>query len=620
MTTARTPATRHRPIVGPTVVAGAVTAAILLPTYLATAAPDLTFWDASELATAAQTLGIPHPPGTPLWVLAGRVSAIGFGGAGPARAVTMLSVVTTVLACALGAALAHRWIGGRGAVAAGVGAGTMSTVWANATETEVYAAALLLAVSMLAAGDLAGRAEAPPAPRDRWRALLAYLVGLAVPLHLSALVVLPAAIAIAWCGPRPTWRQAAGWGLLALLGVSCVAVLPIRSAQGPLLDSGHPVTLRALLDLLQRVQYDVPALWPRRAPAWLQLGNVAQWADWQVALGRHPAVTPGLARTPLTLLWLWLGAIGVRAVGRRDPRAGRALLVLLGSATVGVVLWLNLRAGPSYGFGVLPDGAPREARERDYFFALAFWTWGLCAGIGIATVAVTLSRRLAAPWGRVAAAATLALAAVPLLANLPVMDRQREPVATLPRTVARLLLDAVPPNGLLLLGGDNDVFPVWYLQLVEEVRPDVRPVAVPLLAARWYREQLARERVLPRELVEPWPGLPALLASLGVFAESTGRPLRVSVLLPAEERSLVAPALGWLLQGLVYAPGRDVPAGTVDLDLSALSVARSRVPRSALAPLGPSVDRTAEAMQDLLRCTTVTARSDPLLVSTCNGA
>ena len=600
----------------PAAVAGGISTIVLFATYLATAATDLTFWDAAELATAAHTLGIPHPPGTPLWVMMGHVAAQVFSAAGPVRSVTLLSVVAGALTGGVGAAMVAPWIGTRGAVAAAVSAGTMMSVWANATETEVYSVALLFAVLMLAAAERAGRQYATDNERQRWRAVVVLLAALAIPLHLSILVALPAAVTLAWRGALPSARDLVWWLFLLALGLSAVAILPLLAARAPLLDSGHPITTGALLDVLQRKQYAVAGLWPRVAPLWLQIGNVFEWADWQVAYGLHPEPSPAWTRTLLSLAWGWLGALGVRGIWRSDARAGRAMIVLLASGTLGVALWLNMHAGPSYGAGVLPPEATHEARERDYFFVLGFWGWGLCAGAGMATIAAQFAKRLP----RAITALPFALAAVPLLANRPVMDRTREPVATLPRTMARLLLESVPRGGVLYTAGDNDSFPLWYLQQVEQVRADVLVVTVPLLGARWYREQLARrDALLPPAAVDSWSGLGVVLHATSLQASLARRPIRVSVLLSARDRASIDPGAGWALEGLVYAPSSSLRAGTIGLALASIGKSSDLVPPSALAPLPDDADPAAIQVQGMLRCTRVRALSDSLLVGTCNG-
>lgn len=609
---------------GPTALAAFASMAVLIPLYLATAAPDMTFWDAPEFMTAAHTLGIPHPPGTPLWVLAGRVSSLMFASRGPAASITMLSIVATAVACALGARLVARWVHGRFgvvvALAAAVGAGTMTTVWANATETEVYAMSLLLAVAMLSAGDLAGEAGVSDDRRRRARALLAFLAGLAVPLHLSALVALPGAVALALHAPRPRLRDAVVWALLALLGVSAVAVLPIRAHFSPELNVGNPINLSSLYAVLTRAQYDVAGLWPRRAPFWIQLGNLFEYADWQVALGVQPTVGPGWLRTPLTVVWAVMAALGLRYLWRAERRVGRGVAMLLVSATVGVVVWLNLRAGPSFGDGVLPPGAMHEARERDYFFSLAFWVWGLLAGTGIAAAAATLTAHMRRPLANAIRTALLSFVAIPLISNAGVMNRTHEPESLMPRMLGRMLLESVPMGGVLVVAGDNDTYPLLFLQQVEHLREDVTIVTTPLLGARWHREALARRGVLPSgAMVSNWYGADSALAAIGDFTDSTRRELRVGVYLSARERNRLRPASGWMLQGVVWAPSAEVAPGGIGLDVAALTRARAEVPPSFLERIN-TFDGTVPMMQQLLRCVQVSSLADPLLAGPCNGS
>src|ERR671922_1979958 len=60
----------------PSYLAGGVVSFLVLLLYLVTLAPSTAMWDTSEYIAAAYTLGLPHPPGNPLFVLIGRVFAI----------------------------------------------------------------------------------------------------------------------------------------------------------------------------------------------------------------------------------------------------------------------------------------------------------------------------------------------------------------------------------------------------------------------------------------------------------------------------------------------------------------------------------------------------------------
>jgi hypothetical protein len=475
--------------------------ATLLLVYLATLAPGVTLWDAGEFASAVESLGIPHPPGTPLYILIARAwrSALPF--TTTAVATNVLAAVCTAASAAIAGALITRWTRDRPAgVAAGLAFGGMSTVWFNATETEVYSASLLLSMLMVWAGDEAGRrrrrsfaesgsqsgAARIDTPDRRHIRLLAFLFAIAPPLHLSALVAAPAAILLATVDDdlrldgqfalllgsvallsvglgAGSWTTAGAGGVgliltvitagyrraglardaaisaaLVVLGVSVVAFLVLRSRFDPAINQGNPTTINAAIDVIARRQYDVPGLWPRRAPWWLQLGNVFQYLDWQFALGLDRSVGASWLRTPFTPLFLALAVAGSGAHKRRDARSWSGLVVLVASATVGVAIYLNLRAGPSYGYGVLPPEADREARERDYFFALGFAALGLWIGQG----AVRVARSVRA-WrhSRRAGWAGVAIAALPIALNWRAANRRQEPGASLPIAFARATLE-----------------------------------------------------------------------------------------------------------------------------------------------------------------------------------
>jgi len=631
---------------------------------VATLAPGVTFWDAGEFIAASHALGIPHPPGTPLFVLLLHSWASLVGHVVPyAVATNLVSALSTAGAAGLAA-----WIIANGsaavpagaAMAAALTAGAMSTVWLNATETEVYAASLLLAMVTLAAA-----ARACREPGVRWLVLTAYLVVLAVPLHLSALVATPAAIvlvaqrddgvdfarAVVLAG---VWAVAIGAGLVrapvvvagvillaaaaallarregvrraaaataAVVGVcavalSAVAFMLVRARLDPFINQGNPSTWPALLDAVARRQYDVAPLWPRQAPAWLQLANVGQYADWQVGLGLGATVLPSVGRTLATVAFLALGVFGAARHRQADRRTWRALLTLLVCGTLGVAAYLNLKAGPSLGAGVLPATAVHEARERDYFFSLGFWAWGLWAGYG----AVALARRF-----RFGAATGVALASVPIVLNWSAVTRRHEPEASLPARWATGILHATPPNGVLLAAGDNDTYPLWYAQEVLGIRRDVRLVTLPLMPAGWYRAELRRRgRLLPALAVTSWGGDDLSEAAIVVQrAVAQGRPVAVSVAVAAADREALGRA--WIANGLVFVldtAAERAGASGITVDTTA---ALALAPPLATVGVGvrPSTDAADGYFDALLGCpryAVVRARGRPSesLDSLCN--
>jgi hypothetical protein len=114
----------------------------------------------------------------------------------------------------------------------------------------------------------------------------------------------------------------------------------------------------------------------------------------------------------------------------------------------------------------------------------------------------------------------------PALLNWSAVDRRTDAVEARARLDEADMLARVPPSGVFLAHGDNDTYPLWYLQQGEGTRKDVTVVAVPLLGAKWYREELARRyKLLDSATVERWPGRDSVVAVLTRRAYDQNRPV-----------------------------------------------------------------------------------------------
>jgi Protein of unknown function (DUF2723). len=431
----------------------------------------------------------------------------------------------------------QRWTGNSAAAIAGaLTAGLMSSVWLNATETEVYSPAVLVSLLLFLVAD-----QARVTRERRWLMLLAYLIGFGWALQLSALVGAPAAVFLAlWRDPtdaeRPLfgrantvavaaerkefWMSVISAIVVIAIGASAVLFMLVRARHDPPINQGDPATLHALSDVISRKQYLPAPLMPRQAPFYLQIGNMFEYADWQVALSLASDPPPTVARTSVTIAFAIFGLIGFLWHKRVHVPSWEAVTLLFITGTIGIVIYLNMKTSPSYGVGFLPAAAKHEARERDYFFALGFMCWGLWAGAGAV--------RLLYPFGSAGKAVAFAIAVLPGVLNFNAVDRSRWPVAYAARLNAQRDLIPDPRNAVFFAAGDNDTYPVWYMQEVEGLRHDVTPVTLPLLGATWYREELARRyHLLGPDFVESWRGLGLTYAELCKRSHALGRPVIV---------------------------------------------------------------------------------------------
>jgi hypothetical protein len=502
----------------PSYAIAAVAGLLVLALYALTLAPTTAMWDASEYITAAYTLGIPHPPGNPLFVLLGRVaSLLPFGGV--AARVNLLAAFSSAISAAIWFLVAERvlaqWFEQRwsrivGAGAAALLSATAFTVWNQSVVNEkVYTVSLAFfaVVSWLTVmwcDDPDGRRA------DRLLVLIAYLIGLGYANHPAGFLVGPA-VATAVLARRPRtllrWRLLAAAALALVLGLTPFAVEPIRAAHHPVLNEGEPTgctttigfrctfsstTATRLMANINRDQYGKPNLSDRQAPFTAQLGMWWLYFKWQWLRDSHG--TQPFMQSALALVFLALGVAGGVAHWRRDRASFWFFGPLIFTVTLALVYYMNFKYGASQD-PELTD-VPREVRDRDYFYLWSFSAWSVWAALGLASVWHWLATREGSdrPSRWATAAPVLLLAALPLAGNWRDASRAGE---TATREWAHDLLSSVEPYGILITLGDNDTFPLWYAQEVEGVRRDVTVAVTTLLNTDWYPRGLLRRPIVP---------------------------------------------------------------------------------------------------------------------------
>jgi hypothetical protein len=410
-----------------------VAAAIAAIAYGVTLSPSVGAGDSGELIVAAHSLGIPHPPGYPLWLLFARCADLLPWGTVALR-VNALSALFSAVAVGLFYRLAARCgLNRAGRIAATLVFGGSTLLWESAVQTEVYA---LATVVFLALALAAIRARSRRTASHRSDAVFFFLAGLALLAHQTLLF--PALALAAWVLlSRPSAGRAARAFLWAAVGCSLVLVLPVRSGAHPWLDWGHDRNLGLLWDNLLRRNYGGLRQNPFR---------VSLVVDEVTAIGGLLAVSCG-----------WIGAslaaIGVVIAGR----ARAALLPLTWAA-------LTIPAALVALLAFIPD-AEHLAQIAPFLIpvaaAAALWA-GACVGNGL---------RLAP---RVARAPLAAVCAAALLVTLGLQFRLCDRAGfRLPERYGRDLLSGLPPGAILVVDGDNETFLTAYLSRVEGLRPDV---------------------------------------------------------------------------------------------------------------------------------------------------
>jgi hypothetical protein len=538
----------------PPYLAAVVAAIAVFGLYLLTLSPTTAFWDTSEYIATANILGIPHPPGNPLFVVLARAWQLLLEPFGLSTAVriNLFSALMGALAHGFWFLLADRILSFYstdrvfrlvGAAAAVLISATAFTVWNQSNVNEKVYTVSLFTIALLSWLAFRWRDNLGEGKDDNLILLMVFVLALSVGNHLMAFLAAPALVVfILTVAPRTltNWKLYAASVVAVLLGLSIHMYLPLRAALNPVINEADPTcatvseALTSIVTMgragcedlsaaLSRQQYDKPSMFndPVAAGQGYRVGrgggllvaqyvNYFQYFDWQWARAVNGLSSFfGPLRLLFTLLFTALGLFGAWTHFRRDRVSWTYFALLFVTLAFGLTFYLNFKYGYSYP-GVTRDMT--EVRERDYFFIVSFSLWGVWAGIGLAALWLWLSERMndgvaaarravleswpATPLRpSLRAAPVLVIALIPLFANWSWADRSYDYSA---RDWAYNLLMSVEPYGVLFTNGDNDTFPLWYLQEVEGLRRDVTVIVMSYLNTPWYAQQV-------RDLTQPCP-------------------------------------------------------------------------------------------------------------------
>ena len=515
----------------PSYAAAGIVSLLIFVLYLVTLAPSTAMWDTSEYIAAAYTLGLPHPPGNPLFVLIGRVfSIIPLFGPSVAVRINVLAALCSAVSAGMWFLITERvlvgWFPQRwqriagGTLAAVIGA-TAFTVWNQSVVNEKVYTVSLVGIAIISWLMIRWSDDPDGRKADRILVLVAYLLGLGYANHMGGMLAAPAA-ALAVIVRRP--RTLLRWKLLVacvgalIFGITPFAIQPIRAAYNPPLNEGEPTACRnglqfsctfskgtydAFMYNFNRGQYGKPDLSDRQAPFTAQVDMWWFYFKWQWF--RDPRLQHQVAQGVLGGLFLVLGLFGAWVHYQRDRRSFWYFGTYMLTVTLILIYYLNFKYGASQS-PELGDSVAREVRDRDYFFIWSFSPWGVWAALGLMYIWENLAALFGTTetrYGRqtvvlpsrqnlLYTTPILLIGAIPFFTNLHSAPRRGQ---TYTRDFAHDLLDSVEPYGVLVTVGDNDTFPLWYAQEVEGIRKDVVVANTSLLNTDWYTRQLIRRPI-----------------------------------------------------------------------------------------------------------------------------
>lgn len=298
---------------------------------------------------------------------------------------------------------------------------------------------------------------------------------------------------------KPTLNLVFKCIFFTLIGVTSYTMIIIRANQEPPINMNSPKTFTELESYLNREQYgDFPTFKRRYSNEPHQLDIYNDYSSdldffWSYQMnhmfnrylmwnyvGRESTIQDtGIDWTDLYGIPFFLGLFGLYYHFRRDWKMASVFLVMF--------VFLG------YLTAFYQNQQQPQPRERDYFYVGAFFVYSIWIAFGMHGLIEIVRQKLKETQvvkpvlGSLLVLGFIAVPANMLNVNYFEHNRARNYV---PWDYAYNLLQSVAPNAILFTNGDNDTFPLWYLQDVEGIRRDVRIANLSLLNTPWYIKQL----------------------------------------------------------------------------------------------------------------------------------
>jgi hypothetical protein len=184
------------------------------------------------------------------------------------------------------------------------------------------------------------------------------------------------------------------------------------------------------------------------------------------------------ARNTYFFLPLILGLFGLFFQLKKDANNFYILLLFFAFTGLAILFYTNPK--------------PFEPRERDYAVVGSFYVFAIWIGLGVSALFGYFKEKIQSK-GLAIGITLLTLLSVPVLMGFQNWDDHNRANKYTAHLNAQAYLESCDPNAILFTIGDNDTFPLWYLQEVENVRTDIKTVNTSLFATDWYIDQMKRK-------------------------------------------------------------------------------------------------------------------------------